>query len=142
MSDLNIASLAFIYLIIPLIGLLLFLRLAFRWHSQGAEQFTLIELFVLFASYGVLLLIVLITLFLNWSGMTTLGMAYLILIAPFLMWQIARRNKAQINASGRDRILYRSAKLYFFITPAIIALLFLIVTLLENAREANADDQR
>jgi hypothetical protein len=95
-----------IHLIIPSVGLFYFLRLKKQMKSENIENALIQELFLIFATYGGLLLILLTTLFWKWSGLASLGMFYLILGAPIIMGIIANS--------------------YFAIAPLIILILFLV----------------
>ncbi|MBK7970363.1 MAG: hypothetical protein IPK08_16270 [Bacteroidetes bacterium] len=82
-----------IHLILPLTGLLSFLRLKKQLKKENIPNAPITELFIIFATYGVLLLVVLTTLFWQWSGMASLGTFYLILAAPIVMGIIAYRHR-------------------------------------------------
>jgi len=57
-----------------------------------------VELFMIFATYGGLLLVILTELFWKWSGMASLGTFYLILGAPIVMGLIFyRHNKTNLK---------------------------------------------
>jgi hypothetical protein len=75
--------------VVPLVGLGLFLRLRERMHDQQIERPPVVPLFIIFATYGGLLMVVLTVLFWRWSGMASLGVFYLVLIAPIAMTVLA-----------------------------------------------------
>ena len=56
---------------------------------RSIEEPPIIALFILFATYGALIVLILTALFWYWSGMATLGLAYLILLAPLLTLGLA-----------------------------------------------------
>jgi hypothetical protein len=74
-----------IYLVVPVIGLKLYFFLCQRMKDSNVESPPLAPLFLLFVSYGGWLLVILTSLFWKWSGMATLGIAYLVLLAPIIM---------------------------------------------------------
>jgi hypothetical protein len=76
---------------VPLAGLLAFMRLRDDMRDAEIEHPPTIPLFIIFATYGGWLLMVLTILFWYWSGMATLGLLYLIFIAPIVMTVMAVR---------------------------------------------------
>jgi hypothetical protein len=82
-----------IHLIVPLIGLIGFLYVVRKIKQNQIEEAPVFELFIVFATYGGLLLVTLTTLFWFWSAMASLGTFYLIIGAPIIMGIIAYRNR-------------------------------------------------
>lgn len=84
-----------IYVSVPLLGLTAFMVLRQRLLNAGAAPFVVAAWFILFATYGGALLVVLTQLFWRWSGAASLGGAYLLLVAPLLLlvlgWALWRR---------------------------------------------------
>ena len=78
-----------IHLVVPLAGIGLFLTLRRRMLDARIEEPPVVLFFILFATYGALLVLILTALFWKWSGMATLGLAYLILAAPILTLGLA-----------------------------------------------------
>ena len=78
-----------IHLVVPASGFLVFERLNKSMLKAQVEHPPLVPLLVIFATYGGWLMIVLTELFWYWSGMASLGAAYLILIAPIAMTVMA-----------------------------------------------------
>lgn len=115
-----------IHLILPLTGLICFLRLMKRIKDENIINAPTTELFLVFSTYGGLLLVVLTTLFWQWSGMASLGTFYLILIAPFVMGFIAYRHRQTKSISKYHNWTYQSGLLYFIIAPMIFGILFLM----------------
>ena len=81
-----------IHIFVPLAGLLYFLWLINRMKKEEIQKPPIIDLFIVFANYGVLILIILTSLFWHWSAMASLGTFYLYLLAPIPMGIIAYRN--------------------------------------------------
>ena len=75
--------------VVPLAGLKVFLSLRERMLEQQIERPPVIPLFIIFATYGGLLVVVLTVLFWRWSGMASLGLFYLVLVAPIAMTVLA-----------------------------------------------------
>jgi hypothetical protein len=114
-----------IYLILPVTGLLCFLRLRRKMETVKIPKAPIVELFIIFASYGGLLLVVLTALFLQWSGMASFGMFYLILGAPVVMGIIAFRHRRTKLISIYHKWTYLAAILYFVIAAVTFVMLYL-----------------
>ena len=114
-----------IHLILPLTGLLYFLQLNNQMRKENVPNVPTIELFILFSTYGGLLLVALTTLFWQWSGMASLGTFYLILAAPIIMGIIAYRHRQTKTISKYHRWTYLSALLYFAIAPLTFTILIM-----------------
>lgn len=82
-----------IHLFVPAIGLAYFLRIIKQMKTENIANPPALELFIIFSTYGGLLLVILTTYFWQWSGMASLGTFYLILGAPIAMGAIAYRTK-------------------------------------------------
>lgn len=80
----------------------------------------------MFVNYGGLLLIILNSFMLPWSGLSSLGLIYLLFVAPVIMGVIAYRNAKQKGQSYYHLRAYREALAYFIIAPLIIGLYFLM----------------
>ncbi len=115
-----------IHLIIPLIGLICFLWLNRHIKEEKITNAPTTELFLVFLTYGGLLLVMLTTLFWKWSGMASLGIFYLILVAPFIMGFIAYRHRVTRTISKYHNGIYLSGLLYFIIAPLIFGISFLM----------------
>jgi hypothetical protein len=95
---------------------------------ENIEKPPTAELFLVFSTYGGLLLVVLTSLFGAWSGMASLGTFYLILLAPFVMGLIAYRNYKLRSVSKYHIWTFISGIMYFVVTP----LIFLAFVLAES----------
>ena len=80
-----------IHLVVPGAGALLYLSIVRRMLDQQIKDPPVISLFIIFATWGSLLVLVLTRFFWYWSGMATLGLAYLVFLAPIAMGVIAVR---------------------------------------------------
>jgi glucose uptake protein GlcU len=114
-----------IHLILPLTGLFYFLRLKKQLKNENIPNPPTTELFIIFSTYGGLLLVVLTTLFWQWSGMASLGAIYLILVAPIVMGIIAYRHRQTKTISKYHYWTYLSGLLYFAIAPVTFGILLL-----------------
>lgn len=113
-----------IHLILPLIGILYFQRLRKQMKRDNISNTPTIELFIIFSTYGGLLLVALTTLFWKWSGLASLGTFYLILGAPIAMGIIALRHRQTKTISKYHKWTYLSGLLYFAVAPIIFIILF------------------
>ena len=113
-----------IHLFIPLTGLLYFLQLKNRMKNENIQNAPTTELFIIFATYGGMLLVALTILFWKWSGLASLGTFYLILAAPIIMGLIAYRNRKIKENSKYHKWTYKFGLLYFAIAPLIFIFLF------------------
>lgn len=73
-----------VYIVTPAAGLIAFLLLIRRIRRGTSDKVLELSYFLLFFALGGWLLIALTAEFLDWSGMASLGMFYLVLAAPFL----------------------------------------------------------
>src|SRR4051812_46220969 len=106
-----------IHLLVPLTGLIYFIWLTRKMKRDNIFSAPTIELFVVFATYGGLLLVALTTLFWEWSGMASLGTFYLILGAPITMGIIAHKQRKMRGVSKYHYWTYYAGILYFVIGP-------------------------
>ena len=115
-----------IHLFIPLAGFLYFLQLKNRMKNESIQDAPTAELFIIFATYGGILLVTLTTIFWKWSGLASLGAFYLIIVAPIVMGLIAYRNRQTKEKSKYHNWIYKSGLLYFVIAPITFVFLFLV----------------
>jgi hypothetical protein len=115
-----------IHLVVPLTGLIYFIRLTRRMGKENVVNAPIPEFFIVFATYGGLLLVTLTTLFWQWSGMASLGTFYLALGAPIAMGIIAYRHRKTKEDSKYHKWIYYSGLLYFAITPLIFLILYTV----------------
>ncbi len=113
-----------IHLLIPLTGLIYFIWLTQKMKRENVVNAPAFELFVVFATYGGLLLVALTTLFWQWSGMASIGTFYLILGAPITMGIIAYRQRKMKYVSRYHYSTYYASLSYFIIAPITFLLLF------------------
>jgi hypothetical protein len=97
-----------IHMVVPLLGLKVYLFLCQRMKDHDLESPPLIPLFFCFLTYGGWLVVLLTAVFWRWSGMATLGIACLLFLAPLLMLSLAFR-------------LFRQRKLSLYHRSAFVA---------------------
>lgn len=112
-----------VHFIVPLAGLVAYVGLVKKIRKEHVHDAPVAELFVIFATYGGLLLVLLTSLLWEWSAMASLGTFYLILVGPFVMGYIAYKNRNRVTESTYHRWTYLSGLLYL----PLSALAFLIV---------------
>lgn len=121
-KDIFIASI--IHIIIPFLGAIYFVSITRKMKTDRVINAPKIELFIVFVSYGGLLLVTLTTLFWSWSGLASLGTLYLTLFAPILNGIIAyKMSKIKTNSKYHSYIYYASMS-YFIIAPVMVLLIF------------------
>jgi hypothetical protein len=101
--------------------------------KEDIQNAPVIELFVIFATYGGLLLVSLTALIWKWSGMASLGTFYLILGAPIAMGIISYRLRKTKKTSKYHKWTYLLGILYFVIAPVLFLILYLVIENLEKA---------
>ena len=93
--------------LVPLLGVIAYVLLCRRMRLAQIPSPPFFSYFVLFATFGGLLMILLTELFWVWSGLASLGMFYLILVAPFLCAGIAfgLRNRRALSTFHRSAFI-------------------------------------
>jgi len=81
-----------------------------------------LPLFLVFVSYGGWLVVLLTELFWYWSGMASLGVAYLVFIAPVVMLILAYRLSSQRHLSLFHHWAFIASAVYI-VLPASVFLL-------------------
>lgn len=125
MTFIEIVTAIIIHLIVPATGLLLYFALCQKMKREHIPNPPTVEFFLIFATYGGLLLVLLTSMFWQWSGAASLGVLYLIFGAPFVMGGIAYTKWKSRNISEFHNIAYLSAIAYFIMAP--IAFIYLII---------------
>ncbi len=94
--------------------------------DENIEKAPTIELFLIFVTYGGLMLVSLTSLFWKWSGLASLGSLYLIIGAPIVMSIIMSKFKYLRAISKYHNLTYIASLLYLIIAPLIILVLYFI----------------
>ncbi len=113
MSTVDTIIAVLIHLVVPLAGLLTYMGLVRRIKKENVVDPPVLDLFLIFATYGGLLLVVLTSLMWKWSALASLGTFYLILVGPIFMGYIAYKNRNRIMESKYHMWTYKSGLLYF-----------------------------
>ena len=128
----EVLSAIVIHIIIPCAGLLIYWTLCKRIKKEQIPNPPTKELFLIFATYGGLLLVLLTSLFWMWSGAASLGTFYLVLAAPILMAIIAIKTRNKRYISKYHKWTFLMSILYFGIAPLTLAGLYLVIDYLEK----------
>jgi len=93
-----------IHLLVLLLGMIVFALLCRRMRRTHIPSPPFVSYFILFATFGGWLMVCLTALFWNWSGMASLGVFSLILVAPFVTAGVAfsLRNRRTLSAFHRS----------------------------------------
>jgi len=126
MTTIEIITVIIIHLLIPILGLLTYILLIRKIKKEKISNTPNIDLFLIFATYGGLLLVMLTAIFWEWSGMASLGTFYLIIGGPIVMGTIAYRNFKNKGISKYHMLTYRAGISYFLITPLAFGVFMII----------------
>ena len=107
---------AAIYILLPIVGIVAYCALIQRMRLTGVPSPPVFPFFILFFTFGGWLQVLLTAQFWEWSGMASLGVLYLILIAPFLTAFLSRQ-------LWRRRALSRFHKFAFLLSAAYTCLI-------------------
>ena len=119
-----------IHLLVPLAGFSYFLYLIVRMIRGKVPKPPIISLFIIFANYGMLLLLLLTELFWKWSGAALLGVVFFFVSAPvsmLIMSIIAFTNWRRRAISKYHKWTFIFALAYLFILPSILVAVFIFV---------------
>ncbi len=114
-----------IHVVIPLIGIMAYRNLVRKIKRENIPEPPIWSLFFVFATYGSLLVMILSSFMGHWSGMASLGAAYLVLVAPFIMGLVVLRIYEFKPLSKYHRAVFKAAALYFVILPILLLTLWI-----------------
>ncbi len=126
MTSLEIISVATIYLLLPICGLIGFLHLCEKMKREKIAHSPVEELFGIFWIYGTLVIVFLSVLFWGWSGVALLGMIFLVFVAPLLMAWISIRLRKKKGISKYHLFVLNAAMLYFVVLPVCLVVLYFV----------------
>ncbi len=121
----SILTIIIIHILIPIIGIYFFIRIKNQISNHKISHPPIVDLFIIFGTYGGLLLVTLTALFWKWSGMASLGAFYLVLGAPILMGIIIYRQNKNKHLSIYHKRIFQLGLLYFVIAPMVFLILYL-----------------
>lgn len=118
-----------IHVFVPMVGIVLYLRLVRRMKSENVPNSPTIQLFFVFETYGVLVMLILTALFWKWSGMASIGFFGLIVFGPIIMGYTAYDNFRKQNLSYYHRYTYWASVSFFVILVLLLVLGTIVSTL-------------
>jgi O-antigen ligase len=109
-----------IHVVVPLLGATVFALLCRKMQQSHVQSPPFLSYLVLFATFGGWLIVFLTALFWRWSGMASLGVAALILVAPFVTAGVAISLRSRQTLSAFHRGAYFASIAYCCLTlPAL-----------------------
>ena len=108
-----------IHVLVPLVGLTVFVLLC-RKMQRTTQSPPFLSYFILFAIFGGWLMVCLTALFWRWSGLASIGVAALVLVAPFVTAGVAIHLRSRRPKSAFHRGAYFASIAYCCLTlPAL-----------------------
>lgn len=111
-----------IHLLIPAAGLVAYLVLCRRLLAVRASRVFPAQIFLLFVCYGGVVLVLLTSLFWQWSGMASLGVFFLLLAAPVLLFPVLLSLWKQKNQSSAHRAAFRACAGYYILLVVLMCM--------------------
>jgi small-conductance mechanosensitive channel len=108
-----------IHVLVPLIGMAAFVLLC-RKMQRTTQSPPFLSYFILFAIFGGWLMVCLTALFWRWSGLASIGVAALVLVAPFVTAGVAIRLRSKRTISTFHRGAYFASIAYCCLTFAVL----------------------
>jgi hypothetical protein len=110
-----------IHLLVPFAGVVAFLWLCRRMWQSNIPSPPYFAWFVLFATFGGWLLVVLTALFWEWSGMASIGILALAFVVPLVTTALAWTLRAQRTLSRFHRRAFTASAAYSVVMFATVA---------------------
>jgi hypothetical protein len=99
-------------ILVPLLGVIVFALLCRRMWRKHVQSPPFFSYFILFATFGGWLVVLLTALFWEWSGMASLGVFYLVFVAPFVTAGVAFSLRRCLALSIFHRVAYIASMVY------------------------------
>ncbi len=109
-----------IHLLVPAMGVVVYVKLCRRLLAEGASPIFLAQLFLLFVCYGGALLVILTSLFWHWSGMASVGTFFLAILAPVLLFPVSLSLWKQRQRSLAHGLAWRACLGYYALLAALL----------------------
>lgn len=122
----DIFMVVFIHLILPVAGIVVYIRLLRKMRKEQIPNIPKGALFLLFFVYGGILMEILTGLFWVQSGMSSLGLVFLIFIAPVICGIIAWQQRNNIGVSKYHRVIQRMALGYLLGETVLIGVVIMV----------------
>lgn len=114
-----------IYILIPLLGVLLFYQLKNRIAQKRIPNPPLLAIFLQFACYGNVLILVLSVFFWYWSGILILNLIVSIYIAPIMMLFLLIYYAGSFKISQGHRLVIYLSGIYLLATCCYFAYVYI-----------------
>jgi hypothetical protein len=98
--------------VVPLLGVVVFILLCRRMQRTQVQSPPFFSYFILFVTFGGWLMVFLTDLFWKWSGMASLGVFYLLFVAPLITAGAALNLRNRRALSGFHRSAYIASIAY------------------------------
>jgi hypothetical protein len=99
-------------ILVPLLGIIIFVLVCRRMWGMHVQSPPFFAYFIFFATFGGWLVVFLTGLFWEWSGMASLGVFYLLFVAPFLTAGAAFSLRRRHALSIFHRVAYIANMIY------------------------------
>ena len=116
----RIAAVVGIHLVVPFVGVAVYVWLCGKMKKEGIQNPPFAPWFILFATYGAWLAVILTGLFWEWSGMASLGLIYLLLPGPFVTAVTAFLLRHQRSISAYHRNAFRLSFAYSCVMAVLV----------------------
>jgi hypothetical protein len=114
-----------IYFVTPIVGIYYYYRLYKKMVGEKIKNAPAIEFFILFATYGGVLITILTAVFWEWSGMASIGGFYLIIVAPIVMGIIAYSYRIRMHDSKYHKAVHDLSLGYLIVIPILFIVAYL-----------------
>ncbi len=121
-----------VYLALPLAGVWLYAQLVRKMNQEQIADPPILELLVVFANYGALLVLILTSLLLPWSGLASLAIIYLIFASPIVMGIVAFRLRNRKALSFYHLYTFKACIIYFSVVAISLLMLYKLIVFLEE----------
>ena len=112
-----------IYVLVPFGGLRLYQTVDARMDRMNVPDPPRVVLGILFFNYGGLLLVILTDIFWYWSGLASLGVLYLIAVAPVILAGTTAGLYLKRNVSGFHKLAFAGSVAYVILSLVALAVL-------------------
>ena len=115
-----------IYLIIPTVGIITYFIIVQKMKNREVPELPEVELFFVFGTYGILLIIILVDFFSLWSGLASIATFSAVTLGPILMLITARKTFHKRKLTIYHNIIFLLSISYILIIVILIISLFVL----------------
>jgi hypothetical protein len=109
-----------IYTVLPLLGVMGYVRLMSRMRDEKVPSPPVFTLLVLFAVFGGWLVVLLTNLLWKWSGMASVGVLVLVVLAPFVTGVLALRLRNRRALSPYHKAAFAAGMSYSIVVFSMV----------------------